>query len=127
MLADHMPGGFVAVDDMDKALAFYEGVLGLENQGYDGFAQRLRAGPINLRIVKPPQGAVIADYTVFGWETPDIARDVTALTAKGVAFIRYDFFGDQQDAAGVWTAPSGDKVAWFKDPAGNVLSLAELV
>ncbi|CAN5369618.1 hypothetical protein BH09PSE2_BH09PSE2_13880 [soil metagenome] len=128
MLADHVPGGFIAVDDMAAAVAFYGGVLGLEDHGFDGFAHRFRAGPVNLRIVKPPQGALIADYTVMGWETPDIARDVAALTARGVAFKRYPFFGLSQDqATGVWTAPDGAKVAWFNDPAGNVLSLAQHV
>jgi len=102
-------------------------VLGLEHHGFDGFAHRFRAGPVNLRIVKPPQGRVAAGYTVLGWETPDIARDVAALTAKGVEFIRYPFFADAQDAHGVWTAPGGDKVAWFLDPDGNTLSLAQHV
>ncbi len=127
MLANHTPGGFIAVDDLDRARAFYADVLGLENLGFDGFAQRFRAGPITLRIVKPPQGRAGADYTIFGWETPDIARDVAALTARGVNFVRYSFFGDQQDAQGIWTAPSGDKVAWFLDPDDNNLSLAQHV
>ncbi len=128
MLADHIPGAFIAVDDMDRAVAFYGDVLGLEDQGFDGFAHRFRAGPVNLRIVKPPQGAVVADYTVMGWETPNIARDVAALAAKGVAFKRYPFFGPSQDqATGIWTAPGGEQVAWFNDPAGNVLSLAQHV
>jgi catechol 2,3-dioxygenase-like lactoylglutathione lyase family enzyme len=127
VLANHMPAGFIAVNDIDRALAFYRDTLGLDYKGFDGFAHRFRLGPINLRIVKPPQGAVIADYTVFGWETPDIAADVAALAAKGVEFNRYPFFGEDQDAAGIWTAPGGDKVAWFKDPDGNVLSLAQHV
>ena len=126
MLADHTPGAFIATDDPERAKAFYGEVLGLEFLGFDGFANRFRAGPVTLRIVKPPK-RVAADYTVMGWETPDIARDVAALTAKGVAFERYPWFGDGQDATGVWTAPSGDKVAWFRDPDGNVLSLAQHV
>lgn len=127
MLADHAPAAFIAVDDPDRAVVFYRDTLGLDYQGFDGFAHRFRVGPINLRMVKPPQGRTAAPYTVFGWESPDIARDVAALTARGVKFIRYDFFGDQQDAAGIWTAPGGDKVAWFLDPDGNNLSLAQHV
>lgn len=127
MLADHTPGAFIAVEDAERAVAFYRDVLGLEYRGFDGFAHRFRAGPINLRIVKPPQGRAAAAYTVLGWETDDIARDVAALTARGVAFLRYDFFKDQQDEAGIWTAPGGDKVAWFLDPDGNNLSLAQHV
>ncbi len=127
MLAHHTPGAFIAVDDIERAIPFYRDILGLEYGGFDGFAHRFRAGPINLRVVKPPGGRARADYTVLGWETPDIARDVAALTARGVAFVRYPFFGEQQDAQGIWTAPTGDKVAWFLDPEGNNLSLAQHV
>ena len=126
MLADHTPMGFIATTDMDRSRAFYEGVLGLKALGFDGFALSMRAGPIVIRIAKPPE-MVVAGYTVFGWRTDDIARDVEALTGKGVAFGRYGFFGDQQDALGVWSAPGGDKVAWFKDPDGNLLSLSQHV
>jgi catechol 2,3-dioxygenase-like lactoylglutathione lyase family enzyme len=126
MLATHTPAGFIAVSDIDRARAFYEDVLGLDCQGFDGFALKFKAGPINLRIVKPPT-RVAADYTVFGWESVDIAADVAALTAKGVEFLRYPFFAETQDAAGIWTAPTGDKVAWFLDPDGNNLSLAQHV
>ena len=128
MLADLTPGLFAAVDDLAAARAFYGDVLGLEDLGFDGFAHRFRSGASTLRIVVPPQGRVAAEYTVLGWVTPDIERDVAGLTAKGVAFLRYPFFGPSQDqATGVWTAPSGDRVAWFKDPAGNTLSLAQHV
>ena len=124
MLTDHTPCPFVAVRDMDEATAFYVGLLGLEDRGFDGFAHRLRAGSGPLRLVKLPEKAG-SEHTVLGWETPDIARDVAALAARGVTFIRYPFFGDAQAADGVWSAPGGDKVAWFKDPSGNTLSLAQ--
>lgn len=127
MLTHHTPSGFIAVNETDRAVAFYRDTLGLDYQGFDGFAHRFRAGPIRVRIVRPPQGAVIADYTVFGWESADVEADVAALTARGVEFVRYPFFGDAQDAQGIWAAPGGDKVAWFKDPDGNVLSLAQHV
>lgn len=126
MLADHIPGLFIATDDSDRARAFYVDTLGLTYLGFDGFAHSVRAGPNTLRIVKPPQ-RVRADYTVLGWETPDIVGDVAALIARGVAFEHYAFFGDAQDASGIWSAPGGDRVAWFKDPDGNVLSLAQHV
>ena len=127
MLANHTPAGFIAVDDSDRAVGFYRDTLGLDYQGFDGFAHRFRLPGMNLRIVAPPGGRAKADYTVFGWESPDIEADVAALTAKGVTFIRYAFFGEQQDAQGIWTAPGGDKVAWFLDPDGNNLSLAQHV
>jgi hypothetical protein len=63
-------------------------------------------------------------HTVVGWEVGDIASRVQALGARGVAFQRYDFL--EQDALGIWSAPgSTAKVAWFKDPEGNVLSLTQ--
>jgi catechol 2,3-dioxygenase-like lactoylglutathione lyase family enzyme len=118
--------GFIAAADLDRARAFYEGVLGLEVRGFDGFALTVDVAGNQVRIAKPPQ-VVAAPYTVLGFEVAGITDKVRALTAKGVAFVRYDFFGDQQDADGVWTAPGGDKVAWFKDPDDNLLSLSEHV
>ncbi len=62
--------------------------------------------------------------TVLGWDVPDIATAARALAAKGVTFNIYDGFG--QDELGIWTAPGADaRVAWFKDPDGNVLSLTQ--
>jgi catechol 2,3-dioxygenase-like lactoylglutathione lyase family enzyme len=124
MLADHIPGLFIATGHPERARAFYADTLGLPYLGFDGFAHSFRAGPNTLRVVKPPH-RVQAEYTVLGWETPDIAADVAALSASGVAFERYPFFGDQQDANGIWSAPGGAKVAWFRDPDGNILSLAQ--
>lgn len=126
MLADHTPGVFIAADDLDRARRFYAETLGLPYLGFDGFAHSFQAGPNVLRLTRPPQ-RVAAGYTVLGWVTADIARDVAALKADGVAFEHYPFFGDQQDAEGIWTAPGGDRVAWFKDTEGNILSLAQHV
>ncbi len=126
MLGDAAPMGFLAVSDVGRARAFYEGVLGLAFVSQDEFALVLRAGPIFVRITTPPQ-PVIAPYTVFGWRVDDIEAAVADLAGKGVAFERYPFFGDDQRPNGVWTAQSGDKVAWFKDPDGNLLSLSQHV
>src|ERR1039457_7414365 len=63
-------------------------------------------------------------YTVLGWGVDDIASIVGALTAVGVAFVSYR--GMEVDAAGIWTSPGGDRVAWFEDPDGNLLSLTQL-
>ena len=60
---------------------------------------------------------------MLGWRVCDIAATVRELTARGVVFLRYDTMG--QDDSGVWTTPGGDKVAWFTDPDGNVLSLTQ--
>ena len=62
-------------------------------------------------------------YTVLGWRVPDIGEAVAGLESRGVTFAHYD--GLAQDAQGVWTTPDGDRIAWFTDPDGNVLSLTE--
>lgn len=118
--------GFLAVSDFARARAFYEGVLGLEFVSQGDFALMLRSGPIFVRFAVPPE-RVAAPYTVFGWRVADIDSAVTALSGKGVTFEHYAYFGDSQRTDGVWSAPSGDKVAWFKDPDGNLLSLSQHV
>jgi hypothetical protein len=75
-----------------------------------------------LRIVKMPEFKPFP-FTLLGWEVGDIGDEVRDLQASGVEFERYGFF--EQDALGVWTAPNGSKVAWFKDPDGNTLSISQ--
>lgn len=79
---------------------------------------------IMLRVAHVPE-MVAAKYTVLGWEVPDIRAAVDDLRKAGVTFERYGEFM-QQDERGIWNAPGGAKIAWFKDPDGNVLSLAQL-
>lgn len=64
-----------------------------------------------------------AHGTVLGWQVPEIAETVRSLRQAGVVFERYE--GMHQDTLGIWTSPSGAKVAWFKDPDGNILSISE--
>lgn len=124
MLHDAMPMGFIGVRDFAKARHFYETVLGLNFVAQDDFALVLRTGPIFLRLARPPQFQA-PPYTVFGWRVEDIAAKVAALRGLGIDFERYGFFGESQDAAGIWSAPNGDRIAWFKDPDGNLLSLSQ--
>jgi catechol 2,3-dioxygenase-like lactoylglutathione lyase family enzyme len=126
MLASAVPVGFLAVSEFGRARTFYEAILGLEFVSQDDFALVLRSGPIVVRLAVPPE-RVVAPYTVFGWQVADIDAAVAVLSGKGVAFEHYAYFGDSQRADGVWSAPSGDKVAWFKDPDGNLLSLSQHV
>jgi catechol 2,3-dioxygenase-like lactoylglutathione lyase family enzyme len=126
MLNSATPMGFIAISDFAKARTFYEGILGLDVASQDDFALVLQSGSIYIRLAKPPQ-LMVTPYTVFGWQVSDIRGTVAQLTAQGVAFVRYDFFGDSQGPEGIWTAPGGDKVAWFKDPDGNLLSLSQHV
>ena len=75
-----------------------------------------------LRIQKVEQ-VHAAPYTALGWTVSDIRRTAQELRAAGVVFQRYD--GMNQDADGIWPAPSGALVAWFRDPDGQVLSLTQ--
>jgi catechol 2,3-dioxygenase-like lactoylglutathione lyase family enzyme len=114
---------FVPTKDAQKAKGFYEGVLGLRFIKDDGFALVLDANGIMVRVVKLQQFTP-AQFTILGWNVSTIEKVVRELQQKGVHFER---FGFKQDELGIWTAPTGDKVAWFKDPDGNVLSVSEHV
>ena len=113
--------GFLTTTDYEKARAFYETTLGFEFISLDQFALALRAGQNMIRIskaetFKPAQG------TVLGWEVDDVRAVVLWLRSRDVETEKYGFVADQE--LGIWTAPSGDQVAWFKDPDGNVLSIS---
>jgi catechol 2,3-dioxygenase-like lactoylglutathione lyase family enzyme len=112
---------FVPTKDTEKARAFYEGVLGLRFVKDDGFALVLDANGIMVRMAKAQ--FTPAPFTILGWQVSDIKKVVTGLQGKDVRFERFGFF--EQDELGIWTAPTGDMVAWFKDPDGNVLSLSQ--
>jgi catechol 2,3-dioxygenase-like lactoylglutathione lyase family enzyme len=122
MLASSKVIGFVPTKDAKKARAFYEGKLGFRFVSEDQFALVLRAGETMIRIAKA-QDFTPAPYTVLGWEVRDIEAVVPWLQERGVAFEKYPFVQDQE--RGIWTAPGGNKVAWFKDPDGNVLSVSQ--
>ena len=113
---------FAAVTDRDAARSFYRDTLGLTLQSEDEFALVFDCNGINLRV-SPVKEMIPAKYTVLGWEVTDIVAAVKALVERGVKFERYGFF--QQDKLGIWTAPGGTRVAWFKDPSGNTLSVAQ--
>jgi catechol 2,3-dioxygenase-like lactoylglutathione lyase family enzyme len=113
---------FVPTKDSVKARAFYEEVLGLRFVSDDGFALVFNANGIMIRVVKVQQFTPV-QYTILGWQVKEIEKVIGRLQEKGVRFERFGFF--QQDELGIWNAPSGDKVAWFKDPDGNTLSLSE--
>ena len=114
--------GFVPIVGSGRAKAFYEGSLGLRFVRDDGVALVFDANGITLRLVKLEK-ITPAHYTILGWEVSRIENVVKELQVKGIHFERYGFF--KQDELGIWTAPSGDKVAWFKDPDGNTLSISE--
>ncbi len=113
---------FVAATDLARSRLFYEQALGLPVTGENGFACVFDAHGTMLRVTAVP-AVMPALYTVLGWRVDDIEGAVRDLTARGVVFIRYDSM--DQDSAGIWTTPGGDKVAWFADPDGNILSLTQ--
>jgi catechol 2,3-dioxygenase-like lactoylglutathione lyase family enzyme len=121
MLASSPIVGFVATTDPARAKAFYRDVLGLLLISEDEYALVFDAHGTMLRIAIVGE-IVLAPYTVLGWQVDGIDATVRGLTAKAVKFERYAWM--EQDALGIWTAPSGAKVAWFKDPDGNLLSLS---
>ncbi len=115
--------GFVPITDGERARTFYADLLGLEFVQDDGFAIVFRSGNNMVRLVRMP-AVTPAQFTILGWEAAAAIEDeVRRLAAAGVSFLRFSFF--QQDDLGIWTAPNGNKVAWFNDPDGNVLSLSQ--
>ena len=115
---------FVPIKDGDKARAFYEGVLGLRFVKDDGFALVFEAGGTMLRAARMKEFTP-AQFTVLGWQVSKIEDMVRVLGMRGVKFEIFGFF--KQDELGFWTTPTGDKVAWFKDPDGNLLSVSQHV
>ena len=113
---------FLATGDAARAKAFYGEVLGLRLLSEDAFAVVFDANGTTLRVAIV-QDVVPAPYAVLGWDVEDIADTARRLTAAGVDFERYAWL--QQDDLGIWSAPGGSKVAWFKDLDGNVLSVSQ--
>jgi len=113
---------FVATAAPGAAKHFYGSVLGLRLLEDTPFALVFDANGTSLRIQRV-QHVSPAPHTVLGWAVRDIRAAVQGLAAKGVAFQRYD--GLAQDQLGIWSAPGGALVAWFRDPDGNTLSLTE--
>ena len=113
---------FLLTQNPEAAIAFYRDRLGLKFLRDDGFALVFDLNGVMLRIGKVPSFTP-AQNTVLGWEARDIAATMKERTQRGVVFEHYPNMG--QDADGVCTFPGGDKVAWFKDPDGNVLSISQ--
>lgn len=112
---------FVPTIDQAKAKIFYKDILGLRLLSEDNFALEFDANGTILRVSSVSEFQPYP-FTVLGWKTTDIEADIKQLNSKGIQFEKYSFF--EQDELGIWTAPGGTKVAWFKDPDGNTLSLS---
>jgi catechol 2,3-dioxygenase-like lactoylglutathione lyase family enzyme len=121
-LADVPLVAFAASTDLDRSGEFYGRTLGLAIVESSPFAVVFDAAGTTLRVTAVAEHTP-PPFTVLGWAVPDIAATLAALAERDVAMTRYEGMG--QDAAGVWTAPGGARVAWFKDPDGNTLSVTQ--
>jgi catechol 2,3-dioxygenase-like lactoylglutathione lyase family enzyme len=122
MLAGAKTIAFVATTNTERARDFYGQTLGLRLVSDEPSALVFDSGGAMLRVSKV-SALVPAPYTVLGWEVEDIRASVAALAERDVVFER--FAGFQQDELGLCTFPDGVRVAWFKDPDGNLLSLTQ--
>jgi catechol 2,3-dioxygenase-like lactoylglutathione lyase family enzyme len=115
--------GFIPISNVSAAKDFYGGTLGLTLLSEElPFALVFDANGILLRLAITPEHAPVRG-TVLGWRVSDIAAAVEGLAQAGIRFERYDFL--TQDEAGIWTTPTNARVAWFRDPDGNLLSISE--
>jgi catechol 2,3-dioxygenase-like lactoylglutathione lyase family enzyme len=113
---------FLPTRDPARARDFYERQLGLRLVEDDAYALVFDANGTMLRIQIVDSFAP-HPFTALGWQVADIDAVADALAAKGIATERYA--GMDQDARGIWNAPSGARVAWFEDPDGNTLSITQ--
>ena len=116
------PIAFLATARPEASREFYESTLGLTFVEDAGPALVFDVGGVPLRIQKVDAEPAV-ERTVFGWAVADIQATVAELAERGVRCEMYDFL--EQTPEGVWTSPGGARVAWFRDPDGNVLSLTE--
>jgi catechol 2,3-dioxygenase-like lactoylglutathione lyase family enzyme len=122
MLESERLVAFVGTRDPGRAKEFYGGTLGLRLVSEDQFALVFDCGGTMLRVTRVPELGTAA-YTVLGWRVRDIVSTAKRLQEAHVVLERYP--GMQQDELGIWKSPSGARVAWFKDPDGNTLSITE--
>jgi catechol 2,3-dioxygenase-like lactoylglutathione lyase family enzyme len=121
ILATAIPAIVICTRDRARATAFYRDTLGLALAHEDNFAAIFDTGGVTLRVSVVPDFAP-HEHTILGFHVPDLDVTVKDLREKGVTFNLYPRF--RQDELGIWTAPGGAvRVAWFKDPDGNVLSV----
>jgi catechol 2,3-dioxygenase-like lactoylglutathione lyase family enzyme len=110
-----------SVDDLDRAKQFYGETLGL-NVSENPAGLELQLGGGGRVFVYPKANHEPATFTILNFQVGDIERAVDELTAAGVTFERYDGF--PSDEKGI-SRGGGPNIAWFKDPAGNILSVLE--
>jgi catechol 2,3-dioxygenase-like lactoylglutathione lyase family enzyme len=111
-----------SVDDLDRAKQFYRETLGLSVSEIPAGLE-LQLGGGGRVFVYPKPNHEPATFTILNFPVANIDQTVDELTAAGVTFERYD--GMEQDDRGIARGGGGPNIAWFKDPAGNILSVLE--
>jgi catechol 2,3-dioxygenase-like lactoylglutathione lyase family enzyme len=115
--------GFIPITNAERARKFYVETLGLPLVEDGPYAIAIRAGANVIRLVKMEEHKP-SDFTILGWETNDIAATVRAMKSAGVKIETYDYL--EHDDLGIWNSDdSTSKIAWFKDPDGNTLSVSQ--
>lgn len=122
MTRTRTPISFFATNDPEQAKTFYGEVLGLELIESSPYALVFRDGSQMLRV-QIVSDLIPASHTVHGWDVMSIEEEIEDLSAKGLVFLKFTQM--DQDPSGIWTTPDGHKIAWFKDPSGNTLSLTQ--
>jgi predicted enzyme related to lactoylglutathione lyase len=117
------PVAFLYATDRNRALAFYREALGLELRSSDDFGDFLHMNGALVRMTTLPDHKP-SPHPAFGWDVSDIAATVAALRDRGITFLIYDGMGQDED--GIWTGPDGDRIAFFNDSEGNLLSLSQI-
>ena len=127
-LSEYKVTAAIAVSDMDRARGFYEGKLGLspatDHEPDDNRAYRCGEGSV-IHVYSSPDHAGRSTATLAGWYVDDIQRVVDELVSKGVTFERYDEGPIVTDDKGIASFEGGARVAYFRDPDGNTLSVAQ--
>jgi catechol 2,3-dioxygenase-like lactoylglutathione lyase family enzyme len=114
---------FLPSEDLERSERFFQDVLGLPLVSRSPYASVFSIGGATLRVTRV-DGLRPQPFTVFGWLVQDLRGALEELRERGTVMLVYE--GLDQDDHSVWTTPSGDLVAWFKDPDANVLSLTQL-
>lgn len=122
-LGSEQISAFIATKDAKRAVTFYRDTLGLRLVRTEPIALVFDANGVMLRVQIVTEVSV-ARYSVLGWKVSDIAATVRKLQEAGVALLRLP--GVKQDDLGIWKASNGDQVAWFKDPDGHILGVAQI-
>jgi catechol 2,3-dioxygenase-like lactoylglutathione lyase family enzyme len=124
MLKDSKAFASFSVNDLAKAREFYGRTLGLEvKETAEGLELHLAGGATAFLYPKPNHTP--ATFTVLNFPVPKVEQAVDQLARQGVRFERYDLPDIKTDDKGIVRDPRGPTIAWFKDPAGNILSVLE--